>query len=149
MFPVIEPELLEFPKSTSIEVDQGSNINFTCTIQAGMNAQVWWTVSGGDPIQSETQRNSSFPPVGPMLYADSNVNESGQYMVLYSSVLYLHNFSSQLAGVYACIVDDPGYPNNTVHEEYSIVISLRLPSTIAPTVSIQGICNELIMYMYI
>ena len=140
VFPVIEPELLEFPESTFIEVNEGANANVTCTVQAGVNASVWWTASGGDPIRPKTQANVSRPSVGPMVYANSSTSESRSrnYMVQYSSVLYLDNFSSQLAGVYVCIVDDPGYPNNTAHEEYRISIKMRPPTTMASVISIQG-----------
>ena len=123
---MIEPELLEFPESTFIEVDKGASINLTCTIQAGVNARVWWTASGGVPVQSETGGNSSLPPIGPMVYANTSANETDQYVIQYSSVLYLHNFSSELAGVYACVVDDPGYPGSSIHEEYTVEV--RLPS---------------------
>ena len=141
MFPVIEPELLEFPESTFMEVNEGANAKVTCTVQAGVNASIWWTASGGDPVQPKTQANVSHPSAVPMVYTNSNTSESRSrtYMVQYSSVLYLDNFSSQLAGVYACIVDDPGYPNNTAHEEYRIAIKLRPPTTMASVISIEGI----------
>ena len=141
VFPVVEPKLLEFPESTFIEVNEGANVNVTCTVQAGVNASVWWTASGGDPIRPKMQANVSPPSVGPLVYANSNTSESRSrnYMVQYSSVLHLDSFSSQLAGVYACVVDDPGYPNNMAHEEYKIAIKLRLPTTMASDISIEGI----------
>ena len=140
MLPVIEPELLEFPKSTFIEVGERENINLTCTVQAGVNASVWWTESGRAPIQSEAQVNSSLPAIGPMVYADTTANKTEQYVVQYSSVLYLYNFSSELAGVYVCVVDDPGYPGNNVHEEYAVAVRLLQPPSVQQTTECTFAC---------
>ena len=140
MFPVIDPELLEFPEPTSIQVGEGEDSNLTCTVQAGVNATVWWTKSGGVPVQSENEMNSSLPSVGPVVYADTTANKTEQYVVQYSSVLYLYNFSSELAGVYACIVDDPGYPGKNVHEEYAVAVRLLPSSSVQPTTECMFAC---------
>ena len=150
VLPVIEPELLEFPEPTSIQVGEGENINLTCTVQAGVNAKVWWTESGGVPVQSEAQVNSSLPAIGPMVYVNTTANKTEQYVVQYSSVLYLHDFSSELAGVYVCIVDDPGYPGNNVHEEYEVAVRLLPTPSVQPTTECTFACmNSVPMVRYL
>ena len=122
--PVIQPELLEFPGFAPIELSEGGDLKLICTVQAGLNAHVWWTTPDGVAVQSETEGDSSLPPVGPLVYSISTTNTTSKYVIQYSSVLYLHNFSSELAGVYVCIADDPGYPGETAHEEYQVEIKL-------------------------
>ena len=122
--PVIQPELLEFPGFSPIQLNEGEDLNLTCTVQTGLNARVWWTAPNKGVVQPGAKGNSSLLPIGSLVHAVSTANITSEYVVQYTSVLYLQNFSSELAGVYTCIADDPGYSDNTAHEEYQVEIRL-------------------------
>lgn len=96
-----------------------------CIVAAGLGAQVFWRFQGEALSPKEGSGEAS-------VYVTALERQMQNHYVEYQRLLHISAMIGRLAGVYSCVVVDPGYPGRRVYQEFNVTISMHLLGT-SPT----------------
>ena len=128
VLPVKSPILIELSPSMFLD---NSNMSLTCTVHAGIGAEVYWVTPSGLKLSLDQDIYDD-------MYIIGNDNFTGKYEVILTRALQFNvtNLTEEFAGTYKCIVNDTGYPGKRIYQEYNVSLFVpRIPfvsSTVIP-----------------
>lgn len=119
MLPVKSPTLIELTPSIFLD---NVNMSLTCTVHAGIGAQVYWVTPSGLKLFLEEDIYDD-------MYIIGDDNFTGKYEVILTRTLQFNvtNLTKEFAGTYKCIVNDTGYPGKTIYQEYNVSLLPFVP----------------------
>lgn len=114
---------------------EGGMTDIVCIIEAGQGASVFWLDPNRDIINAT--KNSPLEGSGDVdrIFVSMTNVSLENYTVEYTAVLTINDMNNSLAGTYACVVDDPGYPGHNVHTEFELLISIPIGVTSSSLIS--------------
>ena len=97
-------------------------MSLTCTVHAGIGAQVYWVTPSGLKLFLEEDIYDD-------MYIIGDDNFTGKYEVILTRTLQFNvtNLTKEFAGTYKCIVNDTGYPGKTIYQEYNVSLLPFVP----------------------
>lgn len=126
-----------FPNHSVITVEDGERAKIPCTVEAGLRAQVFWRFQG----EALSLIGSGEGSGEASIYVTASERQMQNHTVEYQRLLHITAMTGRHAGVYSCVVVDPGHPGRSVYEVFSVSVHhfVSSPATLPSPVAADNI----------